>query len=132
LVDAGRVSRPLLIVETEDGKQKLKIRPHTLVEVQERNMIMPADDEEDNAWTYLLSNGYIEYLDADEEECSMIAMGPDELYRSRYQEVSYCSTYTHCEIHPSMILGVCASLIPFPHHNQVTFLVPPLPLLFFW
>lgn len=30
----------------------------------------------------------------------------------------YCTTYTHCEIHPAMILGVCASLIPFPDHNQ--------------
>ena len=27
-------------------------------------------------------------------------------------------TYTHCEINPAMILGVCASLIPFPDHNQ--------------
>jgi DNA-directed RNA polymerase II subunit RPB2 len=33
-------------------------------------------------------------------------------------ENEYCSTYTHCEIHPSMILGVCASIIPFPDHNQ--------------
>uniref|UniRef100_A0A1I7WN83 DNA-directed RNA polymerase n=1 Tax=Heterorhabditis bacteriophora TaxID=37862 RepID=A0A1I7WN83_HETBA len=30
----------------------------------------------------------------------------------------YCDTYTHCEIHPAMILGVCASIIPFPDHNQ--------------
>jgi hypothetical protein len=22
--------------------------------------------------------------------------------------------FTHCEIHPAMILGVCASIIPFP------------------
>ena len=28
------------------------------------------------------------------------------------------ATYTHCEIHPSMILGICASIIPFPDHNQ--------------
>lgn len=28
--------------------------------------------------------------------------------------------YTHCEIHPSMMLGVCASVIPFPNHNQAT------------
>lgn len=28
------------------------------------------------------------------------------------------TTHTHCEIHPSMILGVCASIIPFPDHNQ--------------
>ena len=31
---------------------------------------------------------------------------------------AYSATYTHCEIHPSMILGVCASIIPFPDHNQ--------------
>merc|ERR1739844_312067 len=30
----------------------------------------------------------------------------------------YSEAYTHCEIHPSMILGVCASIIPFPDHNQ--------------
>lgn len=34
-------------------------------------------------------------------------------------EDNYSSTYTHCEIHPAMILGVCASIIPFPDHNQV-------------
>jgi DNA-directed RNA polymerase II subunit RPB2 len=33
-------------------------------------------------------------------------------------QAAYSSTYTHCEIHPSMILGVCASIIPFPDHNQ--------------
>lgn len=34
--------------------------------------------------------------------------------------LSACSSvpYTHCEIHPSLILGVCASIIPFPDHNQ--------------
>ena len=46
----------------------------------------------------------------------MIAMTPEDLiYRG---ESTYCSTHTHCEIHPSMILGVCASIIPFPDHNQ--------------
>jgi len=34
-------------------------------------------------------------------------------------EDAYSDTYTHCEIHPSLILGVCASIIPFPDHNQV-------------
>lgn len=46
----------------------------------------------------------------------MVAMTPDELIEKGQ---AYCSTYTHCEIHPSMILGVCASIIPFPDHNQV-------------
>lgn len=34
---------------------------------------------------------------------------------------AYSETYTHCEIHPSLILGVCASIIPFPDHNQVSY-----------
>ena len=46
----------------------------------------------------------------------MIAMVPEDLQARG--ESNYCSTYTHCEIHPSMILGVCASIIPFPDHNQ--------------
>ena len=55
----------------------------------------------------------MEYLDTSEEETAMISMTPDELIDN-----SYCRTFTHCEIHPSMILGVCASIIPFPDHNQ--------------
>ena len=47
----------------------------------------------------------------------MLAMTPDDLIEKGSM---YCSTYTHCEIHPSMILGVCASIIPFPDHNQVS------------
>jgi DNA-directed RNA polymerase II subunit RPB2 len=45
----------------------------------------------------------------------MIAMKPSDL---RLGEDAYSTTYTHCEIHPSMILGICASIIPFPDHNQ--------------
>lgn len=46
----------------------------------------------------------------------MIAMSPDDLRQEKLY--AYCTTYTHCEIHPAMILGVCASIIPFPDHNQ--------------
>ncbi|KAF6174665.1 hypothetical protein GIB67_006317 [Kingdonia uniflora] len=33
-------------------------------------------------------------------------------------EEAYSENYTHCEIHPSLILGVCASIIPFHDHSQ--------------
>ncbi len=46
------------------------------------------------------------------QETAMIAMVPSDLGKD------YSSTYTHCEIHPSMVLGICASIIPFPDHNQ--------------
>ena len=58
----------------------------------------------------------VEYIDTMEEETIMLAMTPDDLQE---KGMGYCSTYTHCEIHPAMILGVCASIIPFPDHNQV-------------
>jgi len=42
----------------------------------------------------------------------------DESGTSGNAAASYARGYTHCEVHPSMILGVCASIIPFPDHNQ--------------
>jgi len=68
-------------------------------------------------WQDLVAKGVVEYIDTMEEETIMLAMTPDELQDSGS---AYCTTYTHCEIHPSMILGVCASIIPFPDHNQVS------------
>jgi len=117
-VDAGRVCRPLFIVAKEDTRLMLKIRQNHLEDISERRRNTAGYEK--TAWNYLLSGGFLEYIDTDEEECSMIAMNPEDLYRSRRpgDERHYCTTYTHCEIHPSMILGVCASLIPFPHHNQ--------------
>lgn len=67
-------------------------------------------------WQNLVAEGVVEFIDCLEEETSMIAMLPEDLEPKG--ESAYCSTYTHCEIHPSMILGVCASIIPFPDHNQ--------------
>jgi len=69
-----------------------------------------------DSWQDLVVGGVVEYIDTMEEETIMLAMTPDDLQE---KGAGYCSTYTHCEIHPSMILGVCASIIPFPDHNQV-------------
>lgn len=73
------------------------------------------------SWSDLLGAGVVEFIDTHEEDSCMIAMRPSAL-RSE-EERQYCSTHTHCEIHPSMILGVCASIIPFPDHNQVRWIV---------
>ena len=59
-----------------------------------------------------LKNGLCEFLDVEEEETAMISMHIIDL-----QKKGSMNAYTHCEIHPSMILGVCASIIPFPDHN---------------
>mmetsp|Transcript_20952 Transcript_20952/g.45838 ORF Transcript_20952/g.45838 Transcript_20952/m.45838 type:complete len:1183 (-) Transcript_20952:1037-4585(-) len=106
--DYGRASRPLFIVEN----QRLSIRKSHIIRLQNR-------EETDFGWNDLVAQGHIEYVDTEEEETTMIAMTIKDLQAARNNPSgAYSSTYTHCEIHPSMILGVCASIIPFPDHNQ--------------
>lgn len=69
-----------------------------------------------SSWQDLVASGVVEYIDCSEEETIMIAMSLEDL--GSEEEKTYCNTYTHCEIHPAMVLGVCASIIPFPDHNQ--------------
>nr|WNS68468.1 DNA-directed RNA polymerase II subunit 2 [Trichomonas gallinae] len=98
--DGGRVTRPLLVVEN----MRLALS---------REMA----NDKNSTWRDLREHGYVEYLDIDEEETKLIAMSPQELAQNRASEDGI-KTYTHCEIHPSLILGVCGTLIPFPDHNQ--------------
>lgn len=57
-----------------------------------------------------VKKGLIEYLDVNEENDSAIAL---------YESDIDSATTTHLEIEPFTLLGVCAGLIPYPHHNQV-------------
>ena len=61
----------------------------------------------------------MEYIDTLEEETVMIAMTPDDLQE---KGVGYCSTYTHCEIHPAMILGELTSFLQASCLSLVTVL----------
>ncbi|KAJ0986904.1 hypothetical protein J5N97_005260 [Dioscorea zingiberensis] len=106
--DYGRCSRPLFIVE----KQRLLIKKKDIRALQER-------ESSEEGWHDLVAKGFIEYIDTEEEETTMISMTINDLINARQNpEEAYSDTYTHCEIHPSLILGVCASIIPFPDHNQ--------------
>ena len=57
-----------------------------------------------------IEEGVVEYVDVEESHGCLIAMNQKDLVKQ--------NTYTHCEIHPSTILGILASSIPFPDHNQ--------------
>ncbi|KAG7740569.1 hypothetical protein KL930_003851 [Ogataea haglerorum] len=148
--DAGRIYRPLFIVDNDpdsEHKGELKLTKEHCRKILEREVEEIVQDEEFDdegqplgpvqrvfGWDSLLSNGIIEYLDAEEEETVLIAMSPEDLISSasaevqkaerdldpakRIKNVVKAHSFTHCEIHPSMILGVAASIIPFPDHNQ--------------
>lgn len=72
-------------------------------------------EEDAFTWETLMGRGTVELVDVAEEDMCMIAMTMHDLAQARQ---SRTHEYTHCEIHPAMILGVCASIVPFPDHNQ--------------
>jgi DNA-directed RNA polymerase II subunit RPB2 len=95
----GRLLRPLLVVEN----QRVRLRKSDI----------EAAGRQARPWSWLLTSGAVELVGVEEEEVLLIAMGYADV-----REDNRTYRYTHCEIHPSMILGVSASIIPFPDHNQ--------------
>jgi DNA-directed RNA polymerase subunit B' len=91
--DQGRARRPLIIVEngapfvTNGQIERLK-------------------NNEIN-FESLVDAGCIEYLDAEEEENAFIGINESDL----------TNRHTHLEIDPSLTLGICAGILPFPEHN---------------
>lgn len=92
--DAGRVRRPLVIVD--DAIPKL---------TKEHIERLVANEW---LWNELIQQGVVEYLDAEEEENAYIALDLKNLDKER----------THLEIVASTILGISASMIPFLEANQ--------------
>ncbi|PVD29148.1 hypothetical protein C0Q70_11745 [Pomacea canaliculata] len=92
--DGGRVCRPYIIVQ--------KRRPFvTSKHIEELSQGFRSFED-------FLREGLVEYLDVNEENDCMIAL----------YEADITGDTTHLEIEPFTILGVCAGLIPYPHHNQ--------------
>ena len=104
--DAGRLTRPVLKV----------INNNLLINYEDISKLSKGELKwEDLLTDARCNNGVIEYIDATEQNLSMIAMRPKNLKQSKN---NYIYHYTHCEIHPSTIFGILASCIPFPEHNQ--------------
>jgi DNA-directed RNA polymerase subunit B len=91
--DGGRARRPLITVE--DGVPKVT---DACIQDLQRGELQ---------WSDLIERGLVEYLDAEEEENAYIAINDAELTPKN----------THLEIFPAAILGIAASIVPFPEHN---------------
>lgn len=104
--DAGRCCRPLYIVENN----KLKIKKEDIDKLHNNgyginNLVVKTLDSCE------IEEGVIEYVDTEESWNTMIASNSESLN-------SKTITYSYCEIHPCLILGVLGSLIPFCNNNQ--------------
>jgi len=85
----GRVRRPLIVVK--DGKSTLT----------EKHVVQLEKNE--LSWSDLVNQGVIEYVDAAEEENTLVAFSPEDLTLS----------HTHLEIAPMAILGLSAYPLSF-------------------
>ena len=91
-----RLCRPYIIVEP-NGRPKVRNKHIKKLLKQE----MKFED--------FLTKGLVEYLDVNEENTCLVAL---------YEADIEAGNTTHLEIEPFTLLGVCAGLIPYPHHNQ--------------
>ena len=91
--DQGRLLRPIF---------KLK-----------RDGTLPFSESENLSWHDLVSKQHIRYIDSYEVDTRVIATSTKDLVdkRLRYR-------FDYCEIHPSVILGTMAGMIPYPDHTQ--------------
>lgn len=121
--DGGRLIRPYLTVTNN----KLNFKPEMLDNI--------------TSWEEFMAKypDVIEILDKEEEQNMMLADFPqriekarmimerkpindketiDVINRTNRYDDNVFVRYTHCEIHPCMILGIISSNIPFTDHNQ--------------
>ncbi len=92
--EPGRVLRPLIIAD--NGVSRLK-NEH-LIQVEQGEL----------TWDNLVKQGIIEYLDAAEEENTLVALYEEELTQE----------HTHLEVDNISIFGVVTSLVPYGNHDQ--------------
>jgi DNA-directed RNA polymerase II subunit RPB2 len=124
--DGGRLYRPLLKV-----KDNQLLLSHAIINELDKKSTKPKNWNE-----FLMKHPeVIEYVDIEEAEHLMICMTQEELQRERRLMLTpvedpspngnvvnrYKNVYrrfTHCEIHPCMMMGTISSNIPFAEHNQ--------------
>ena len=102
--EAGRVIRPVYYAAAmrEIAADKTGVLRKQIMEIGDWNQLL--------LWESPTGKRLLEYMDAGEIDCAFIAMDYDSCIND--------PSHTHCEIHPSTMLGTTASCIPFPDHNQ--------------
>ncbi len=117
--EAGRMYRPVLIVDYDEKTQKSELR---IIKVLKEKKITWNEFIKDKSFNDLITpnngeEGVIEYLDCNEINHSMLAINYQELYKNPKGN-SQPIHYTNCEIHASLMNGILGVNIPFSDHNQ--------------
>ena len=131
--DGGRLIRPIMQVENN----KVNMSKDVLEEIRKQANIKSSSDtiKKSNSWNILMDKfpNLLEYEDIESSSYLMIAQTPYDLESSeenknrdlkhkninevnRYGDYRYVN-YTHCDIHPWLMLGYVVCSIPFSNHN---------------
>ncbi|XP_057957575.1 DNA-directed RNA polymerases IV and V subunit 2 [Malania oleifera] len=94
--DAGRILRPLLVVENLKKIKALK--------------------GDSYSFHYLLDKGIVELIGVEEEEDCSTAWHIKHLLRGEMENPSV--KYSHCELDMSYLLGLSCGIIPFANHDH--------------
>lgn len=94
--DSGRMGRPAFVVRDN----KVLMTPESISQLASGKI----------SWDDLIFNGIIEIIDTYEEENFLICKNIHELGRDGID-------YTHCELHPCLVIGVCSGIIPYANHD---------------
>ena len=122
--DEGRPVRPVIylidgsypyemIKDTKSWKELVIGRLNTTVEINSTTFIDPLVNKESLTYEDYINFlkpyvGCVEYIDPYESNESYIATYPEQVNKET----------THVELHPSTMVGLLTSMIPFPNHNQ--------------
>ncbi|KAK9061257.1 hypothetical protein SSX86_018437 [Deinandra increscens subsp. villosa] len=93
--DAGRIMRPLLVVESLENIKFLK--------------------SGDYSFQSLIDNGIVELIGSEEEEDCYTAWGIKYLF---HNTETNSPKYTHCELDMSFLLSLSCGIIPFANHDH--------------
>ncbi|KAF5770709.1 putative DNA-directed RNA polymerase [Helianthus annuus] len=93
--DAGRIMRPLLLVE---GLKNIKLL-----------------ESGDYSFQSLIDNGIVELIGSEEEEDCYTAWGIKHLF---HNTETNAPKYTHCELDMSFLLSFSCGIIPFANHDH--------------
>lgn len=96
---AWNILQNTITIESDGGRF---VRP--LFRIQDNALLPTPASDTWNDWV----KSCIEFIDPSESDTVRVAMVPSEITKH----------HTHCEIHPTMILGHMASTIPMSDHNQ--------------
>ena len=129
--EGGRCCRPIPVVENNHlllNKTHVKELQNGLINWN--NLIMGFNNDKDRSEYYncdyncpkkqaqliqLLekNQGVMEYIDVDELHTCLVASSKEVL-----EKATRLVNYTHCELHPSMILGILGFICPFSNNSQ--------------